>query len=182
MYKRQGQEYAEGGWRHANPYIGIAEQMGARIERDLAACAPPPAPQAPRIPVSERMNLSADALFAFDKSGRDDITAEGKVKLQEFARKALKIERIDGITVRGYTDRLGSEAHNLPLSLHRAMTVKNYLVNLGLPARAIEAEGKGSLNPVKECADKDYRDFKSLTACLLPNRRVEIELRGSVTR
>lgn len=35
-----GHEYQEGGWRHANPYIGIAEQMGARIERELAACKP----------------------------------------------------------------------------------------------------------------------------------------------
>jgi len=177
-----GQEYSEGGWRHANPYIGIAEQMGARIERDLAACAPPPAPVAPRVPVTERMTLAADALFAFDKAGRDDITAEGKAKLEEFAQKAKKIERIDAIMVRGYTDRLGTEGHNLPLSLRRALTVKAYLVNLGLPERAVEAEGKGSLNPVKECSDKDQKDFKALTACLLPNRRVEIELRGAVTR
>jgi len=42
-----GQEYSEGGWRHANPYIGIAEQMSARIERDLAACVPALAPVVP---------------------------------------------------------------------------------------------------------------------------------------
>ena len=35
-----GHEYAEGGWRHANPYIGIAERMADAAEREAAACAP----------------------------------------------------------------------------------------------------------------------------------------------
>jgi hypothetical protein len=33
-----GHEYAEGGWRHANPYIGIAERMADAAEREAAAC------------------------------------------------------------------------------------------------------------------------------------------------
>ena len=178
-----GQEYAEGGWRHANPYVGIAEQMSARIDRDLAACAPAPVPPAPRTPVSERFTLGADALFAFDKSGRDDMLPAGRARLEEFATKVKTLSKVEAIVVRGYTDRLGSDRHNLPLSLQRALTVKNYLVNLGVPANVIEAEGKGSSNPVKECKESDFKgDFRALTACLQPNRRVELELRGFVTR
>jgi outer membrane protein OmpA-like peptidoglycan-associated protein len=173
-----GQEYSEGGWRHANPYIGIAEQMSQNIEQRLAACAPPPPPPAPQ-PVAERFSLGADALFAFDKSGKDDIREEGRARLDVLAAKVKTLSRIDSIVVTGYTDRLGSDAHNLPLSQRRADTVKAYLAAAGVPAGVIEAHGQGSANPVKECTE---RKFSALTQCLQPNRRVEIELRGTISR
>ena len=129
--------------------------------------------------MSERYRLAADALFAFDQSGRDDIRAEGRAKLDIFARKLKLLDKLEAIGLRGHTDRLGGEVHNLPLSLRRVTSVKANLVNLGVPADLIQVEGKGSASPVKECGDKDIRH---LCACLQPNRRVEIELRGLVAR
>ncbi len=185
-----GQEYKEGGWRHANPYIGIAEQMRSRIERDLAACVPPPAPvvaavpapPAPKpvvVPVTERLVLSADALFSFDKSGRDDMLPEGRRKLDEFVARVRQISRIDRISLTGYTDRLGTREHNVKLSQTRAETVKAYLVAQGIAAAVIQTEGRGSGNPVVMCPEQA---LPRLTACLQPNRRVEVDLAGALTR
>ena len=186
-----GQEYREGGWRHANPYISIAEQMRSGIERDLAACLPPPAPvvavapvpvPAPNpvsVPVTERLVLSADALFSFDKSGRDDMLPEGRRKLDQFVARVKQIARIDRISLTGYTDRLGTREHNARLSQTRAETVKTYLVAHGIAAAVIQTEGRGSSNPVVMCPEQP---LPRLSACLQPNRRVEVDLAGAVTR
>lgn len=180
-----GQEYKEGGWRHANPYIGIAEQMSAKIDRDLLACAPPvaaapaPAPKPVIVPIVERFTLSADALFQFDKSGRADMLPEGRRKLDEFASRVKQLTRVDRISLSGYTDRLGTRDYNARLSQARAATVKTYLVEQGVAAAVIQSEGRGSANPVVMCPDQA---LPKLTACLQPNRRVEIDLAGALMR
>ena len=182
-----GHEYQEGGWRHANPYIGIAEQMGARIERDIEACKPVPVPApvaavaAPVSParISERLVLSADALFGFDKSGRDEMLPEGRRKLDEFAARVKQLARVERISLVGYADRLGSREHNMALSTARAKTVRDYLVTLGMAAEVIQFEGRGAANPVAMCRDQP---LPALRACLQPNRRVEIDLTGLVLR
>ena len=182
-----GQEYKEGGWRHANPYIGIAEQMSAKIDRDLVACVPPPAPvvaaaPVPKpviIPVTERFALSTDALFAFDKSGSADMLPAGRRKLDEFAARVKQLTRVDRISLTGYTDRLGAREYNAKLSQARAATVKDYLISQGVPAGGIQSEGRGSSNPVVMCPDQTLAKLK---ACLQPNRRVEVDLAGAITR
>ncbi|MBL8376543.1 MAG: OmpA family protein [Burkholderiales bacterium] len=185
-----GQEYKEGGWRHANPYIGIAEGMAARVERDLAACVPPPQPVAPvaapkpapapaPAPVAERFTLSADALFGFDKSGRDDLLPEGRRRLDEFVARVKQLARIDRITLTGYADRLGARERNARLALDRAATVKAYLVAAGIPERVVQVDGRGSANPVVVCADGPPAKLRE---CLQPNRRVEVDLAGAILR
>ncbi|HEY4374997.1 MAG TPA: OmpA family protein, partial [Burkholderiales bacterium] len=172
-----GQEYSEGGWRHANSYIGIAEQMAQNIDERMTGCAPPaakPVVAAPK-PVVERLNLGADALFAFDKAGRDNMLPAGRARLEVFAEKVKLMAKVEAINVTGYTDRLGGDSYNQALSQRRAETVKAYLVSLGVPANVINTVGRGRENPVKECNDKNHA---RLVACLQPNRRVEIELKG----
>jgi hypothetical protein len=57
-----GNEMHDGGWRHAKPYIQIAEDQTAKAERREAECKQPePAPQV------EQFDLAADALFKFDR-------------------------------------------------------------------------------------------------------------------
>lgn len=118
----------------------------------------------------ERFTIDADALFAFDSS---NLRPEGQRKLQEFAVGLDRIGSYNGIEVAGYTDRLGADAYNLRLSQHRADSVKNYLVNLGVPAQQIHAQGYGKSNPVVQCDGSG----NELIACLQPNRRVEIEVK-----
>ena len=182
-----GQEYKEGGWRHANPYIGIAEQVSAKIDRDLVACVSSPAPvvaaaPVPKpviIPVTERCVLSADALFAFDRSGGADMLPAGGRKLDEFAARVKQLTRVDRISLTGYTDRIGTRKYNAKLSRARAATVKDYLISHGVPAGGIQSEGRDSSKPVVMCA---HQTPTKLKACLQPNRRVEVDLAGAITR
>ncbi|MDK6201986.1 OmpA family protein [Oligella urethralis] len=117
----------------------------------------------------QRFTIDADALFAFDSS---NLRPEGQRKLQEFAAGLDRVGQYDSIAVAGFTDRLGSDSYNLRLSQDRANSVRNYLVNLGVPSHKVSAQGYGKSNPVVMCDGLGNQ----LIACLQPNRRVEIEL------
>ena len=92
-----------------NPYIGIAEQISTKIDRDLVAREPPPAPvvaaaPAPKsvvIAVTVRFALSAGALFVFDKSGSADMLPAGLRKLDEFAARVKQLTRMDRLSLTG---------------------------------------------------------------------------------
>src|ERR1700719_2228296 len=96
----------------------------------VADPAPPPPPPPPPPPVRTRVSFSADSLFDFAK---DSVKPAGKQALDVFAAE-LKGTRFEGITVPGYTDRLGSHEYNMKLSARRAEVVKSYLVETqGIP-------------------------------------------------
>ena len=127
----------------------------------------------------QRYTLSADALFAFDKSNPHDLNAQGKTDLDNLVRKLKSFDRLNAVNVMGHTDYLGSDEYNQGLSQRRAETVRQYLISQGLPAGKIRAVGLGERQPVKQCAATANR--AELIACLQPNRRVEIEVDGSGT-
>lgn len=126
---------------------------------------PAPAAQPPRL---ERYTLSAKELFEFDKA----TLRKPQPRLDEIADAMKRNPQIDSVTITGYTDRLGTEAYNLALSMRRANAVKAYLVEKGVAASRLKAFGKGEANPVVECRDSPK---SALIKCLEPNRRVEVE-------
>lgn len=142
----------------------------------LAACATQPAPEPappPPAPASFNQTLSGDALFAFGKSGIDDLSAEGRAELDGLAARVLAAPAIDIIHVIGHSDRIGNAAANVALSNKRAATVRNYLVQGGVSADKVTAVGRGSVEPVVEC---DAEQGQALIDCLAPNRRVEVKV------
>lgn len=125
----------------------------------------------------ERFRLGADALFAFDKSGANDILPGGREQLDALvAQIKARYKRLDSVTVIGHTDRLGSDSYNQSLSIARASTVRDYLIKQGLPQPSLRAYGVGKTQPLVPCADSLVRN--DLIACLQPNRRVELEVAG----
>lgn len=142
------------------------------------ACAEHLAQKVAKTPMpAERFRLSADALFAFDKSGKDDMLPNGMKAVEQFAT-SLKTEykRLEKVTVIGHTDRLGSDEHNQLLSEARAATVRDYLIAQGVPASVVQAHGVGKTQPVAPCSDTLPR--ADLLMCLQSNRRVELEVIG----
>lgn len=175
-----GNEHNQLGWRHAKPYIQIAEDQVGDAVRAAEQCPvdPPPAPPAPPVPppvVNERIVLSASVLFGFDRRGIDDLLPGGRVQLDQLAVRLDKVyARIDRLELIGHTDRLGGEAYNRKLSQDRAEAIRAYLAGRGVAVSMI-ATGRGSEQPVVECGQKSPA---ALRACLQPNRRVEVDITG----
>lgn len=171
-----GNEIHDAGWRHAKPYVQIAEDLTSSAEQAAEQCLPPAAP-APVLPA--KLELSADALFRFDKSSPADLLPKGRAELDEMARIiAGGYPGLKGLMVVGHTDRLGSASYNKRLSLERARTVKAYLQQRGVTL-PITAEGRGLEEQVADCTEVAPR--AALIGCLQPNRRVEIILQHEET-
>lgn len=128
--------------------------------------APPPPPPAP-LP-EQPLRLSADALFGFDSAV---LSSEGQQAVQGILAQVREASQVQSIRVTGYTDRIGSASYNQALSLRRAEAVRSALVQGGVPAASISAEGRGAADPMVQCAQRNRRE---LIACLAPNRRVQI--------
>lgn len=191
-----GNEHRQQGWRHAKPYVQIAEDLisDARLAAEACPALPVPvapvvaspveAPQPPAVvPVApppvvhERIVLSANVLFAFDRRGLADLLPEGRGQLDQLvARLDRMYARIDRLELTGHTDRLGTEAYNARLSTDRADTIKAYLQQQGVKADIVAA-GRGAAEPLPNltCAQ---RTQTALAKCLQPNRRVEISITG----
>ncbi len=127
---------------------------------------PPPEPPrhspAPPVAVAPiQLNLSADALFDFDKSVLKPV---GRQNLDELLARIKGLD-VEVVLVVGHTDWIGTDAYNLGLSLRRAAAVRAYLVSQGLPADRIRSEGKGESEPVASNETDEGR---------ARNRRVEI--------
>ena len=129
-------------------------------------------------PVPPRRNvaLSADALFAFDRSGTADLLPKGRQELDALAVELRKAQSVERLEIVGHTDRLGSNAYNQQLSLARATTVRDYLMRAGVPAKATDVQGRGETDPKVNCAQAERA---ALIECLAPNRRVEIGVQAT---
>jgi outer membrane protein OmpA-like peptidoglycan-associated protein len=128
-------------------------------------------PVAPASPVApaRRITLNATELFGFDSA----TLRAAQPQLDTLASTLMGRKDAGTLVINGYTDRLGSAAHNRALSQRRADAVKNYLVHKGLPAESLRAIGKGSADPVANCDGVMKR--AALVECLAPDRRIEIE-------
>ena len=107
------------------------------------------------------LNIPSDISFAV---GRSDIQPNFAPVLDQFAM-GLRNNPYSDVRIVGHTDSTGSEAVNNPLSVDRAASTRNYLVNRGVDGRRIAIDGMGERYPI---ASNDTADGRAR------NRRVEI--------
>jgi outer membrane protein OmpA-like peptidoglycan-associated protein len=177
-----GHEESESGPTHAESYARNVEDLiyAAQVAMDNCAMEPVSAvavvpPAAER--VMEKITLSGDALFAFDKA---TLNPSALSRLDELVASIKAASVLDEVKLVGHTDYLRGDGHlerNQILSEQRAESIKKYLVGKGIPADKIRASGAGASQPVVQCPTNLSRVKQA--ACLQPNRRVEIILRGS---
>lgn len=120
--------------------------------------------------------LEADGLFAFSRSGIDDLSDVGRQRLSALVAELEGAWDLQAVDVLAYTDQIGSDAANLALSQQRAESVRNFLIAKGIPAASVRAVGMGSVEPVVQCDQTMTRADR--IACLSPNRRVEVRAIG----
>jgi OOP family OmpA-OmpF porin len=137
------------------------------------APAPTAAPAAPKR-CDASVTFQKDETFAFDRYA---LTPAAKARLDRDAIGRLATcASVEAVVVEGHADRIGSQQYNQKLSERRADSVKAYLVSKGADRNRIETIGMGKTVPAKFCPDSNKR--ADLIACLAPNRRAIISIKG----
>lgn len=114
----------------------------------------------------DTVTLRSDVLFHFDKS---NLTPVAHTILAQVAPQ-IKARAIGPVSVTGYTDSIGTDAVNIPLSQARASSVVSALQPL-TPGVTYKSQGLGSADPVAPNTKPDGSDNPAGRAL---NRRVTI--------
>jgi outer membrane protein OmpA-like peptidoglycan-associated protein len=163
----------------------------------LPVAVPVSAPVVIAAPQYEKITLAAGALFAHNRSAVDQILPEGRIQLNALAAKLKVVSNVERVTISGHADitnGTGDAKYNDKLSLERAASVRTYLSSQGVDVQSVTIAGFGGQKPVKtDCplpkgvvqtsigltrGRASLADMDSLRSCLLPNRRVEVEIYG----
>lgn len=147
---------------------GEATGVDAAGEKPVAAFALPP---------EELQKTFGDAIRAqpmlpvtfilYFETGGAVLTPDSTAKLPEVLQ-AVKARPVPDISVIGHTDRVGSNAVNVPISLERATTVRDLLVQEGVDPAMIAVTSHGEENPLI-ATDDEVAEPR--------NRRVEVTVR-----
>lgn len=115
--------------------------------------------------VNKQHWITLDRLYF--NTGSAALKASSQEQLKNIAA-ILKAYPAMRIKLGGYTDNTGDAAKNVTLSNERAVAAKQALVDLGVDANRLEAEGYGSEHPV--CKENNTPDCKAL------NRRIDVNV------
>ena len=105
--------------------------------------------------------------LVFESGSAVDLAPDFKAVLERLLAAVARYPAPE-VTVIGHTDRVGSVEDNDRLSIRRAETVRDKLVQAGMDASMISVAGRGEREPALATADE---------VALADNRRVEISVR-----
>jgi outer membrane protein OmpA-like peptidoglycan-associated protein len=94
------------------------------------------------------------------------ILEDSRQELLTVTELLMKLQSLKLLII-GHTDDEGSEAGNMQLSINRALSVKQFLIDQGISSKRISTAGKGESSPL---TDNESEAAKS------ENRRVEFQL------
>lgn len=103
------------------------------------------------------------------ESGQDVLVAGTEYLLQS-AADTLNSNSDLQIEVAGHTDNIGNPDQNIGLSLRRAKTVRDFLIQFGVDQNRLTYKGYGDAQPIADNSTADGR---------ATNRRVELRLVGN---
>jgi len=157
----------------------------AKKPEPVIAAKTTPAPQPAAVIAGKTVfvpfSLETEALFTYNKA---ELRPQGKQRISdEVVDKMKEYSKDNVIVISGYADRIGNPKYNMALSQSRADAVKAYLVEQGIDGSRIETVAKGEADPVVSCDNikgRANRYNKALIACLQPNRRIVLDLKGEM--
>lgn len=117
--------------------------------------------------LAARPGAPVSFVLVFEFGSAQDVAPAFQPVLQQLLAQAANYPALE-ITVIGHTDRVGSVPDNDRLSLERAQTVRDLLVQAGVDPATITIAGRGEREPAVATEDE---------VPLAENRRVEINLR-----
>lgn len=105
-----------------------------------------------------------NVFFDFDKV---DLKQESKSSLQRLMNFLTQNPSV-GILITGHTDTIGSVTYNQNLSLNRAKSVRNFLIQSGISEDRVQVEGKGASDPLVPNTSPENQAL---------NRRITVQIR-----
>lgn len=117
----------------------------------------------PRLVFVDRL-VFPNILFDYDKS---NLRPESQVRVDRAAEAIKALDSVEQVTVEGHCDWIGSHTYNDALSLRRAASVKDRLIEDGVPGQEIETVGRGKRQPIATNETPEGRQL---------NRRVEFRI------
>jgi len=123
-------------------------------------------PDTPPIVVVQCSEIELGETVYFDLDS-DVIQARSHSLLDNLVTVLQEHPEILKMRIEGHTDSWGTRPHNLDLSDRRANSVMRYLVEHGVDAGRLEAQGFGEARPIADNATEEGRST---------NRRVEIHI------
>ncbi len=124
-------------------------------------------PQRRDVPL-DRVDVGSVVILqnVFYATGSSELEPESRAELNR-VRDFLTDNPSIGVEISGHTDNTGTPVHNQELSEQRAESVVNYLVELGIADRRLQAAGYGELQPVDDNHSEEGR---------ARNRRTELKI------
>jgi outer membrane protein OmpA-like peptidoglycan-associated protein len=140
----------------AGAFIGRnMDKQAAEIKQNV--------PGATVIREGEGIIIKFDSGILFD-AGKTDIKPDAETNLKNLATSLQKNTETN-ILIIGHTDNTGTQENNIDLSVHRAASVKDYLVNDGIEGSRMRIDGKAGTEAIADNSTEEGR---------AQNRRVEI--------
>jgi OmpA-OmpF porin, OOP family len=196
-----GHEMNDQGWRHARPYIQLAEYELDAAKTMLDTCGTPPVAilsTATTVPASvvitpptvvqpaivpQAIRHSAEVLFNFDKRDLSNVRDYTKQRLDNLIDEvkvgSYSVEQIELIGHADRSNQTGDVNYNTILSKDRVSLIKRYMISQGVNANLLVDSYKGDSLQVEACTQRFKNKF-AFQECLLPNRRVEVIVNGRV--
>lgn len=199
---------AEGHLRDYLGLLGFQFSFGSPppkpVETPPPAPEPPPPPPPPPPPIGDQdkdgvldnVDKCPDtppgvAVDAYGCTRKGSITLEGvtfeynSAKLKPESRNVLDTVAADlkkyprlKIELQGHTDSAGPDAYNLKLSQQRADSVRNYLVDQGVPESRLTAKGYGESQPIADNKTDDGRALNRRVVMSVTDNPGEVDVKG----
>ncbi len=159
----------ESNWGHAEAYADSAEALLKDAQSSINKCVA-------KMPVIENVTVSSDVFFA---AGDATLEPSAPARINQLIDSIKLDTMLKDVMLIGHADRLGDDKYpelNQLISLQRAESTQQILLDKGIPKDKIRVKGLGSTQPLVKCSTKLSRAEQ--IACLQPNRRGQIILRG----
>ncbi len=137
----------------------------------VATIEPPSPPPAMATVENQRVRIDDRKLVVLEpvlfETNKDILLPQSFALVRQIGSTLKDNPGIERVRIQGHTDSRGNPVHNLDLSRRRAERIRKLLIQEGLPAESLQAEGFGSTRPLDSNDTKEGRTR---------NRRVEFEI------
>lgn len=146
------------------PLFAKPKEVIVRVHRASLDAFDPDADPFSGQPQAQESFVASDILFEFNS---DKVGTEFFQSLKRLADYLKRPPGFKTVVIEGHTDSIGGDLYNQKLSLRRAASVRQALIQVGLPAEKVQAIGYGEAQPIA-----DNGNFQGRAQ----NRRVEFNI------